>query len=199
MKLNFENPQELKNQILELKPKEGICIFIDICGSTAIKKKELKEWILLIGNTIYMCSGVSQLFRKNVIKLIGDEIMIYIPNNKIIEANENFATVLELLKTCISSNPIYKNITLPLKAAIHYCTDSYNITYNDNNDYYGNDIDLTARLMKKTYENKIVMSETFYQIVNSIESSFLKNSTDKIEDEFKGIDKKVGFRVISFS
>ena len=43
MNLNFDNPGILKTQIETLQPTPGICIFIDICGSTAIKQQELKK------------------------------------------------------------------------------------------------------------------------------------------------------------
>ena len=199
MYLNFDNSELLKTQIEELTPTKGVCIFIDICGSTAIKNEDLKKWIILIGNTIRICSGVSPLFRDNVLKLIGDEIMIFISDEKINEANENYATVLDFLKNCLSSNPpVIENITLRTKAAIHYCTDTFNISYSHiADDYYGNDIDLTARLMKKTEEKKIVLSETFYQLVNSVDPSFLDNTSDKFEEQFKGINGKTGYRIMT--
>lgn len=199
MYLDFDNPQQLKRQIEELVPTNGICIFIDICGSTAIKRKSLKDWIILIGNSIRICAGVSDLFHNNVLKLIGDEIMIFIPDDKIKKENENYATVLSFLKTCVSPNGnVVDKITLRTKAAIHYCSDTYNISYNKNaDDYYGNDIDLTARLMKKSDENKIVISETFYQMVNKIDSSFLTNTSDKLEEAFKGLEGKTEYRIMT--
>jgi class 3 adenylate cyclase len=197
MKLNFDNPQELKKQINDLQPATGVCIFIDICGSTAIKKINVKEWILLIGNTIIPPLSISPLFKENVLKLIGDEIMIFIPDDEITGANESYATVLDLLKACISKNPPnIQDISLRLKAAIHYCVNSYNISYNENNDYYGIDIDLTARLMKKAEENKIVLSETFFQKVNYIEPSFLSECTKRRWGKFKGIGNRF-FRLLT--
>ncbi|MVN23490.1 nucleotidyl cyclase domain-containing protein [Mucilaginibacter arboris] len=199
MYLNFDNPQLLKEQIEGLTPTKGVCIFIDICGSTAIKSEDLKKWIILIGNTIRICSGTSTLFRDNILKLIGDEIMIFIPDDKIIQANENYATVLDILKNCVSINPpTIENITLKTKAAIHYCTDTYNISYSSIvDDYYGNGIDLTARLMKKSDERKIVISETFYNMVNQIEPSFLSGTSDISQEQFKGIIGKTDYRVMT--
>ncbi len=201
MYLDFDNRTKIKEQIEGLQPTKGVCIFIDICDSTAIKREDLKKWILLIGNTIRLCSGISSLFKDNILKLIGDEIMIFIPDDKIKTAKENYATVFDFLKTCLSSNgPRIDNITLKTKAAIHYCADTYNISFSDKaDDYYGNDIDLTARLMKKSEECKIVLSEQFYQLVHSIDTSFLANTSDKIEEEFKGIKGKVGYRIMTIN
>lgn len=198
MILNFDNPEILKSQIENLQPSPGTCIFIDICGSTAIKQQELKKWILYIGNTIRLCFGISHLFRDCVLKLIGDAIMIYIPDTKKNEEDENYATILDILKNCISSTgATIDQITLRTKAAIHYCIDSYNITYNTANDYYGNDIDLTARLMKKSEENKIVISERYYQKVSAEASEFLKNSSVKLKENFKGISEPVEYRIMT--
>lgn len=198
MYLDFDDSTNLKHQIKGLQPTNGVCIFIDICGSTAVKRKDLKEWILLIGNTIRLCSGSSNLFKDNVLKLIGDEIMIFISDDKIKTANENHATVLDFLKICISSNgPTINNLTLRTKASIHYCSDTYNISFSKNaDDYYGNDIDLTARLMKLSKKNKIVISETYYQKVNSIDPSFLTNTTKKPPVKLKGITGKTGYRIM---
>ncbi len=199
MYLNFDNPAQLKNQIEVLQPTTGICIFIDICGSTAIKRNRLKEWFLLIGNTIRFCAGISPLFRINVIKLIGDEIMIFIPDDKMETSNENYASILGLLKVCISPNEfVVDGISMNTKAAVHYCTDTYNISYIDkNDDYYGNDIDLTARLMLKSDKNKIVLSEAYYQKVKSIDPAFLSNTTEKNDCQFKGIEGKSEYRILS--
>ncbi len=196
--LNFDNPEILKTQIENLQPSPGTCIFIDICGSTAIKQQELKRWILYIGNTIKLCFGISHLFRDCVLKLIGDAIMIYIPDTKKDEEDENYTTILDMLKNCISSTgTTIDPITLKTKAAVHYCTDPYNITYNAANDYYGNDIDLTVRLMEKSKENEIVISERYYQKVAAEESEFLKNTSDKLEENLKGISEPVAYRIMT--
>ena len=88
MYLNFNDHKQLQKDIENLVPVKGVCIFIDICKSTAEKQKSLKEWVIFIGNMLNLCSGTSLLFAQNIIKLIGDDIMIYIPNEKISAANE---------------------------------------------------------------------------------------------------------------
>ncbi len=196
--LNFDNPEILKTQIENLQPSPGTCIFIDICGSTAIKQQELKRWILYIGNTIKLCFGISHLFRDCILKLIGDAIMIYIPDIKKNEEDETYTTILDMLKNCISSTgTTIDQITLKTKAAIHYCNDPYNITYNAANDYYGNNIDLTTRLMEKSKENEIVISERYYQKIFAEEPEFLKNTSDKLEENLKGISEPVEYRIMT--
>ena len=124
--------------------------------------------------------------------------MIYIPAAKKDQEHETCATILDMLKNCISSNgTTIDKITLRTEAAIHYCTDTYNIIYNAANDYYGNDIDLTARLMKKSEENKIVISEKYYQKVFAEECSFLENTSKRLEEIFKGIKDPVGYRIMT--
>jgi class 3 adenylate cyclase len=195
--LDFENHEILKAQIENLQPSPGTCIFIDICGSTTIKQQELKTWILYVGNTIKLCFGISPLFRKCVLKLIGDAIMIYIPDTKKTEEDRTFTRILYMLKSCISSTGAsIDKTTLPTKAAIHYCTDSYNITFYASNDYYGNDIDVTARLMGKSKENEIVISESYFQKVFAEEPEFLKNTSAKLIENFKGISEPVEYRVM---
>jgi class 3 adenylate cyclase len=196
--LNFDNPEILKAQIENLQPSPGTCIFIDICGSTAIKQQELKRWIFYIDNTIKLCFGISHLFRDCVLKLIGDAIMIYIPDTKKDEEDENYNTILDMLINCISSTgTTIDPITLKTKAAVHYCTDPYNITYNAANDYYSNDIDLTARLMEKSKENEIVISERYYQKVFTEEPEFFKNTSDKLQENLKGISELVEYRIMT--
>ncbi len=117
MILNFDHPEILKAQIDNLQPSPGACIFIDICGATAIKQQELKRWILYIGNTIRICFDISHLFRDCVVKFIGDAIMIYITDTRKNEEDQNYTTILEMLKNCISSIATNINpITLKIKA-----------------------------------------------------------------------------------
>jgi class 3 adenylate cyclase len=124
--------------------------------------------------------------------------MILITDEKIKAANENYASVLDSLKNCISTNgTVIDEITLRTKAAIHYCEDIYNISFRKNtDDYYGNGIDLTARLMKKSEQSKIVLSETFYQLVKGVDASFLNDTSDILEDEFIGFAGKTQYRIM---
>lgn len=204
--LNWGNPSKLKDQIENIQPISGICIFIDIVESTKQKNDDLKKWILKIGNSLNSAIGVSGILSDNVIKYIGDEVMIFIPIEKL--GNENFFTVFDFLKTNMTKfNPpihdeddLSKNI-LEFKAAIHYCKEVYNISYlKDTEDYYGIDIDLTARLMKESSPNSIVTSEEYYSELKKAPSF-----SDVFNDffclgctkEMKGIQYLVKYRIFN--
>ena len=186
-------PDNLRGQINSLNPVSGICIFIDMCNSTELKQRDLKEWVIMIANTIQQ---VNTLLGQYVVKVIGDELMIYIPDSKI--GNENYAIIFDFVK-CFLSDFKYDidDISLRLKAAIHYCDDVYNITYLEHhNDYYGNGIDLTARLMSKTKEKRIVLSEVFYQKAFPISPEHFEGVSDKYIEDFKGFANHTEFRIL---
>jgi hypothetical protein len=88
---------------------------------------------------------------------------------------------------------------------IHYCEDVFNITFFEGvNDYYGTDIDLAARLMKKTTSDKIIINELFYnRVVESLAISgidavetFFGNISEPLQDDFKGVPYPVKYREI---
>jgi len=74
--------QDTSDSIFEqIKPTSGVCIFIDIVSSTELKyKKGVKEWIQIIKNTFGFISVLNG-FQDHIIKFIGDEIMIFIPDD----------------------------------------------------------------------------------------------------------------------
>lgn len=199
MYLNFDDQELLQKQIEELKPTNGVCIFIDFCGSTAIKNENLKKWIYLIGNSITIYTGGELLFLKNIVKLIGDEIMIFIPDDEISKSPAIYTIILDKLYNCLSPNPEeVEEITLKAKAAIHYCTDTFNISFSKiADDYYGNGVDLTARLMKETSERKIVMSEIFYEKIKLEDFYASDKISEKQIKEFKGIKEWTEYRIIT--
>jgi hypothetical protein len=72
------------------------------------------------------------------------------------------------------------------------------------NDYYGTDIDTSARLMKKAMGNRIVMSEVFYNKVMAdirangidIANTFISEISNTYIEDFKGVPYPVEFRVV---
>ena len=97
-------------------------------------------------------------------------------------------------------------VHLRCKVAIHYCEEVYNITFfKGYNDYYGKDIDLTVRLLSKAKENKIVISEPFYQKVlqdlknqgMAQDSEYMKYVSDKYIEDFKGVPNSTPFRLLN--
>ena len=186
-------PEELKRKFNSLKPVAGTCIFIDMCNSTQLKQRKLEDWILMIANTFNLANT---LLREYVVKLIGDELMIYIPDFKL--GSENYATIFDFVKCLLSNfhNEI-DDITLRLKASIHYCEDVYNITFLENhNDYYGNGIDLTARLMTKAKEKRIVISESFFERASALSPEHFDGISDKYIEDFKGFSNPTEFRIL---
>jgi len=121
---------------------------------------------------------------------------------------KDYYTVLHELHATLDNIKHFPNKgdLLTCKIGIHYCTEVYNITFLKGfNDYYGRDIDLTARLMSKTIANRIVISETFYQKVeedhnerySSYSQSVYNLISEKYIEDFKGVPKPTEFRVIN--
>ena len=187
------NQNEIRNLFNSLHHVPGTCIFMDMCNSTALKQRRLEDWILMTANTFNIANT---LIRDYVVKLIGDELMIYIPDTNL--ESENYATIFDFVRCLVSDfNNEIDGLTLRLKASIHYCEDAYNITFLENhNDYYGNGIDLTARLMSKAKEKRIVISEAFYQRAYQISPEHFEGVSEKYIEDFKGFANYTEFRIL---
>ena len=209
IKDNNPNSEEIKTLLRKIPTTPGVCIFIDIVNSTALKHtSSLEHWGRLHNNTFNMISFLND-FPDYIVKGIGDEIMLYIPNDalKLKEGiNDYYSLLYEIYATIdnIKNYPL-ENTFLNCKVSIHYCTDVYNITFfKGYNDYYGKDIDLSARLMTKAKVNRIVISEAFNE---KVEEDFRNNSQYKNErlldqispkyiEDFKGIPYATEYRII---
>lgn len=201
------NSPELSKQLRGLKKTPGTCLFIDLVDSTAIKyEKGIEDWGRMINNTFHYLSFLKDV-SSNIVKGIGDEIMIFIPDSILAEGKllTSYHSVLnELCSTIynIKNSPL-SNDFYDCKMAIHYCEDVYNISFLEGfTDYYGKDIDLSARLMNKALANTVVVSEVYYQKVqkeisnsnlNQIDN-FVETVSDIIEENFKGIPHPIEYR-----
>jgi class 3 adenylate cyclase len=140
----------------------GTCIFMDVSRSTQLKYAEtLVEWGRKLNNTFNILVYANHL-ESFVVKGIGDEIMLYIPDEELkARASDNdYYSLVENIYSALFLIRQRTDVFLICKAAIHHCTEAYNITYFEQaNDYYGRDIDLTTRLMSKCIDNRIVLSE----------------------------------------
>ncbi len=207
--INHRNPNapQMDEQIRQLEKVPGVCIFIDLINSTGDKYSCSDEgWIKKINNTFNFISLLNQ-FPNFVVKGIGDEMMLYLPDHALIknDAFSNYYTLLgEIYATMdtLVHHPL-KDLFYRCKVGIHYCTEVFNITFFEGvNDYYGKDIDLSARLMTKAYENCIVMSEAFYQkVFNDYKKtqermSFLSGISDICTDHFKGVPQAIEYRLL---
>ncbi len=209
--IHYRDPKskEIEAVLGEMPQVPGTCFFIDIVGSTQIKyNSDFKTWGRMLNNTFNFISLLNE-FPQNVVKGIGDEMMLYIPDDELRQKdsfNDYFSLLVEIYATLdnIRNFPV-DGLFLPCKVAIHYCTDAYNITFLEGaNDYYGKDIDLTARLTSKAKANRIVMSELFYQkayenYTDKYRLSMhraLDQVSEKYIEDFKGIPHPTEFRII---
>jgi class 3 adenylate cyclase len=209
--INHKDPAsaDLVKILNKIPPCPGTCIFIDLVESTGIKyKKGVGHWGRLINNTFNFISILND-FPENIVKGIGDELMIYIPDDLLTKKetfNNHYSIIEELYSTLmnIKSFPV-KNLFMDCKIAMHYCSNVYNITFlKGYNDYYGKDIDMAARLMSKSGKNRIVFSEVFYQKAKEDlaslnipeEDTCLYQKSELISENFKGIPFPVVYRTI---
>ena len=209
--IHFKNPNstEIEDKLKQLPKCPGTCFFIDIINSTDIKyKTELWEWGKKLNNTFNFISFLNDI-PDNVVKGIGDELMFFISDEDLKTKTfyNNYLALLEEIFATIDNIKNYpiSDVFLNCKVAIHYCTEVYNISYFEGaNDYYGRDIDLTARLMSKAKDNRIILSEKFYtKVKNDLvelnlqkEDTFLKAISEKYIEDFKGVPTPTEYRII---
>jgi class 3 adenylate cyclase len=187
----------------------GTCFFIDIIHSTRLKySTPVSDWVKKINNTFNFISFLND-FPNNIVKGIGDEIMLYIPDCDLKSKsayNTYFALLEEIHATLSNIRHFPKpDLFLNCRVAIHHCCDVYNISFFKGvNDYYGSDIDITARLMERSVENRIVLSEQFYRKVREdlaevnlpADSGCLERVTRKLTAQFKGVPVQTEYRMI---
>lgn len=209
--IHFRDPasKEIEKMLEEIPKCPGTCFFIDVINSTDIKyQTKLKDWGKRLNNTFNFISFLNDL-PDNVVKGIGDELMLFIPDEDLFSkaSYNNYFGLLEEIYATIDNLVNYPipGTFLNCKVAIHYCTEVYNITFFKNaNDYYGMDIDLTARLMSKARANRIVMSEKFFIKVKNdmidqgirIGNTSLKGVSPVYMEDFKGVPWPTEYRFI---
>ena len=209
--IHFKDPnsEEMLNFLSSIPKCPGTCFFMDINRSTDMKYEGgLTEWGRKLNNTFNFLSLLND-FPDNIVKGIGDEIMLFIPDDVLKKKpgiNSYFMLLEEIYATLynIRHYPVADTF-LPCKVAIHYCTEVYNVTFFEGtNDYYGSDVDLTARLMTKCLENRIVLSEKFLNKVHKDlrklglpeKTGCLGNLSDRFLENFKGVPVSTKYRII---
>ncbi|MCX6305438.1 MAG: hypothetical protein NT040_10750 [Bacteroidetes bacterium] len=203
------NSEDMMRDLEEIPRCPGICFFMDINRSTDIKYQGgLKDWGRKLNNTFNNLLYANH-FQKHVVKGIGDEVMLFIPD-EVLQKKTSNNTCFALLEDIYAALFLIKNhpdqdLYLNCKVAIHYCTEVHNITFFEGaDDYYGSDIDLTARLMTKCVENRIVLSEKFYiKVVNDLinmglpmETGCLARVSERFMENFRGVPVSTAYRVI---
>ncbi|HTX88831.1 MAG TPA: hypothetical protein VMC08_07580 [Bacteroidales bacterium] len=209
--IHFRDPnsEQMKELLGSLEKCPGTCFFFDLSNSTGIKfSSPVTGWAAKLNNTFNFISFLND-FPDNIVKGIGDEIMLFIPDGEL-KRKASYSTYFALLEEIYAT--LYNirhypgdDLFLNCKVAIHYCTEVYNISFFKNaNDYYGTDIDLTARLMLKCSDNRIVLSEAFYQkVLGDLQEKNLPADTGclslvsrKGTEMFKGIPVETEYRTI---
>lgn len=203
------NSEEMVRTLEQIPRCPGICFFMDINRSTDIKYQGgLKNWGRKLNNTFNNLLYASH-FQQHIVKGIGDEMMLFIPDEVLRKKSSNntcFALLEDIYAGLflIKSHPD-QDLYLSCKVAIHYCTEVYNITFFEGaNDFYGSDVDLTARLMTKSIENRIVLSEKFYvKVINDLinmglpmDTGCLSRISERFIENFRGVPESISFRVI---
>ena len=172
--IQFKDPNsaEMEERLRKLPRCPGTCIFIDIVSSTEVKyTSDVSQWGKRLNNTFNFISFLND-FPDNIVKGIGDEMMLYIPDRELKKKgyiNTYYSLIEEIYSTIhnLQSFP-RQDLFYQCQVALHYCREVYNVTFLKGfNDYYGRDIDLTARLKVKTRANRLVFSEEFYKKVSN--------------------------------
>jgi len=209
--IHYTDPysDNMQRELEEIPKCPGICFFMDINRSTDIKYiGGLRDWGRKLNNTFNNLLYLNH-FQQHVVKGIGDEMMLYIPD-EVLQQKPSNNTCFALLEDIYAAMFLIKNhpdqdLYLNCKVAIHYCTEVYNVTFLEGaNDYYGSDIDLTARLMTKSIENRIVLSEQFHRKVRNdlirldlpVDSQCLSRISTTMTESFKGVPRVTEYRII---
>jgi hypothetical protein len=160
------NNTNLKAEVDALKTVPGYCIFIDIVGSTALKQKNIYEWIASIHNAFSNTTMFLNDF--SPLKGIGDELMYYIE-----ESNLNQNSPLQLFDALFKIANETSLLFPSVKIVASYCTSVYAMTFiQGTNDYYGIDVDRAARLKQSCIkpilkEKEVIIDEQMYERVKS--------------------------------
>ena len=148
------NDQNLKAKVEALAKTPGICVFIDITGSTQMKCGSLKEWIAKIHNCF--ANAATLLPPQFVpIKSIGDALMYFIEEPDLVSSGYTPMQVYDGLWQMVTETaPEFPDV----KIGAAWCEEVYPITFfAGNRDYYGIDIDLTARLQSMANSKEVVI------------------------------------------
>ena len=170
----------------------GYCIFVDIVGSTALKAAPITQWAGWFHNTFI--NAVSELgWNHGPLKIIGDCAMFFIEHGKV-NALQLYERLYKLAAE--PDDRVYRSV----KIAACSCSEAFYLTFErDRKDVYGQDIDLTHRLLGLAEEREIVMNERFVLDVKEAHSKIGDKAAHPEVDcifgpwpqRIKGFDKPV--------
>jgi hypothetical protein len=209
--IHFKDPYsaEMVPLLSAIDTSPGVCIFMDINKSTDLKYSGgLPIWGRRLNNTFNILLYANHL-EKFIIKGIGDEMMLYIPDEELksINTDNSYYALLENIYAALYLIKHHRDpdVFLQCKVSLHHCTEAYNITFFEKaNDYYGKDIDLTARFMGKAINNRIVISKQFHDKVRedlqkmglAASTGCLASVSRKRTGRFRGVPDPKEYRVI---
>jgi hypothetical protein len=155
---------QLASQVAALKPTPGYCIFIDVVGSTEMKRKGIRHWVALIHNCFADVNSALHPFPP--LKGIGDELMYYIEEADLQAQRQSALGIYDALFG-IAGN---KKPDFPeTKICAGYAEDVYPLTFLARvRDYYGSDIDRIARLKSASPQpaaRSVLIDNHFYDRV----------------------------------
>jgi class 3 adenylate cyclase len=209
--IHFKDPNSEKmiRGLGEIPQCPGTCIFMDINRSTDLKYSGgIVDWGRKLNNTFNFLLFANH-FENYIVKGIGDEMMLFIPDSEL-DKKPSARSYYAILEDVFSSLYMIQNhpdpgLFLECKVSIHFCTEVYNVSFFEGaNDYYGSDIDLTARLMTKCIERRIVVSEKFFlKIKDDLAATgspagtgCLSGISEKFHVKFKGVPVQTEYRII---
>lgn len=156
------NDPDLPQKVDALRPVPGLCVFMDIVGSTAMKHRSFREWVLLIHNSFVNAGTLLSAFRP--LKGIGDELMYYVEDRDLAALGSSPLRVFEALYQLATDRDRIYPLT---KIVAAHCTSVYSMTFlRGSRDYYGIDIDRCARLRgidPEPREREVVIDSRMYE------------------------------------
>jgi class 3 adenylate cyclase len=149
----------LKTVVERLKPVNGYCVMVDVVGSTALKDRDVRQWVIRLGNTF---NHVRAWVAPQILKVVGDMLMYWFPDTTFYST----ASPLLLLRGLNELHADRADWAAPVRAAAVRCENVYEIAFlRGQPDVYGKDIDLSARLLGLAREGETVMDARFRVVV----------------------------------
>ena len=196
---HYIKPRKLEKLKKELLPTLGTVIYIDMVGSTILKDEEVKIWSKKMQNTFLFALKAFKPMNDAVVKLIGDEMFMYIPDYTTKQVNH--IEILKVVKSIIGKfNKDIEHSFIGLKGAIHHCDDVYNILYYEGqNDYYGTGLELAEKLMSRASTDMLIISDKFYDMLKSYNKKMDERIDGTKAFRPKGINRLVKFYMLDCS
>jgi len=136
---------KLQEKLKQIPRVEGFCLMVDIVGSTEMKNQgEMPEWVLGIASTF---NHVRSWVEPQFLKTVGDMLMFWFKSEDF-RKSETPPSLLQGVADMLRLARHEPQYFQPLRAALCYCRGVYEISFmRDQEDVYGTDIDLAARLL----------------------------------------------------